>query len=142
MQISTWYFLLVLVFVLGLFLGASAAHQYYQANPVTIHETHTETEYVAPDGHIVFQFTNHGDWSWPATIEFQRVNSTANEWETVFVTTVDRREAVAVPLNRSERHRIKATSGDGERRVLGVVVGLKKDHYEVVIAPCCVDDFS
>lgn len=131
------------MFVSGLLVGAGVTGQYYESNPVTVteYETRTVTEYVSPDGHVVFQFTNRRSWEWPTTVEFQTANLTVNEWQTVFQTNVERREPVAVAVNRSKRYRIKATAADGETRVLGSLE-IRKDHYEVIIKSCCVDDFS
>lgn len=134
---------LALMFASGMMVGAGITGQYYEANPTTVieYQTHTVTEYVAPDGYVVFQFTNKRHWEWPTTVEFEAANMSSGEFETVFETTVERREPVAVPLDRSKQYRIKATAADGETRVLGSLE-IRKDHYEIIIKACCVDDFS
>lgn len=141
---SLKYSLLALMFVSGLLIGAGVTGQYYQQTPVTVteYETQTKTEYVAPDGYTVIQFTSKRPVEWPITVEFQTVNESATEWQTVYETRADRREPVAVPLNRSARYRITVTAADGERRILGNLYELRKDHYEIIIKSCCVDDFS
>lgn len=135
--------ILALMFISGLLVGAGVTGKYYEQHPVTVteYETRTTTEYVAPDGHVVFLFTNRRAWEWPTTVEFQTVNETVPEWQSVYQVIVDRREPVAVPVNRSKRYRLKATAADGEERVLGSL-SIRKGHYEIIIKSCCVDDFS
>lgn len=85
--------------------------------------------------------SGRSSWSYPATVEFQQLSgSNGGNWT---VTTAYEGDPFVVDLNESARYRIHVTSASGEEKVLGSFTPEHSDdHIELVIDPCCHDDFS
>lgn len=137
---------LAVILVVGIVLGSGVVAGYYHANPVIKTKTVYKTADVTPSEPATKVGVRIGqeapdNWEYPVGVTFKRYNG--SDFETHYYVTATDAQPFLVGLVPGERYQISVEAPDGETRVLGGYTATERgDSIELVVYPCCHDDFS